>query len=103
MRGAAGVYVGDRWYSASFGQLQAETWYHLVATFEGQTLKAYRDGALITATRLEQPGKPDHEAATMKLGRHAAEPYFFRGIIDDVRIYSYALSDGQVQDLYNNR
>ncbi|MCX5636427.1 MAG: hypothetical protein NTX52_01870, partial [Planctomycetota bacterium] len=47
-QGAAGVQVVGTWYPASFGSLEANTWYHLAATYDGEDLKAYKDGVLIT-------------------------------------------------------
>jgi len=99
-RGAAGTQVGGVWHAASFRELQANTWYHLVATYDGDNLKAYKDGVLITNNSAPS-GNPDAENETLKLGRHAVSSDYFGGTIDDVRIYNYALSEGKITALYN--
>jgi hypothetical protein len=101
-RGSAGVCIGGEWYDASFGPLQANTWYHLVATYDGKSLKAYKDGALISKNQ-DPSGPPDSEAATLKFGKHATGSYYFGGKIDDVRIYNYALSDADIAALCAGR
>ena len=99
-RGAAGVQIEGTWYPASFGNLQADTWYHLAATYDGYNLKAYRDGVLIT-NNSDPSGLPDAEGETLKFGRHVLTEDYFSGTVDDVRIYNYALSDGEITALYN--
>jgi hypothetical protein len=99
-RGAAGVQTGGAWYPASFGNLQADTWYHLAVTYDGENLKAYKDGVLIT-NNSDPAGPPSTENETLKFGRHAAGNDFFKGTVDDVRVYNYAFSDAQVTALYN--
>ena len=98
-RGAAGVRVGGIWYGARFGDLHADTWYHLVATYDGKTLKAYHDGVMITSN--EKPaGSADPETATLKFARHATNrDAFFAGMIDDVRVYNFSLPEAQVRQL----
>ena len=97
-RGAAGVEVRGTWYAASFGNLQADTWYHLAATYDGENLKAYKDGVLVTDNP-DPSGNPEAEAETLKLGRHAAWTAHFNGTIDDVRIYNYALTKEEIAAL----
>jgi hypothetical protein len=97
-RGAAGVQIGGSWHGASFGQLKAGTWYHLAATYDGENLKAYKDGDLIT-NNSGPSGVPDAENETLKLGRHAASTDYFGGTIDDVRIYNYALNEKEIETL----
>ncbi len=101
-RGAAALSVGGSWYPASFGTLQADTWYHLVATYDGESLKAYTDGVLI-AENTAPSGTPTSEPNSLKFGRHAAAAQFFGGTIDDVRVYDRALSARDVQELFKTR
>jgi len=100
-RGTAMVCTGGTWRSATFGQLTADTWYHLVASYDGQTLRAYRDGVLVS-TSSGPSVCPDHEESSLKLGRHSTKSHFFKGTIDDVRIYSCALTDVEVEQLYRS-
>jgi hypothetical protein len=95
-RGAAALSAGGAWHAASFGPLAANTWYHLAATYDGQALLAYKDGVLVT-TNEAPSGNPSPETASLKLGRHALSPTYFRGTIDDVQIYDVALTAQQVQ------
>ena len=101
-RGAAGLRAGNEWYAASFGQLQADTWYHLSATYDGENLKAYKNGVLITDNP-DPSGSPDKESATLKFGRHSTNMHYFEGTIDDVCIYSYDLSADEVAAIYTDR
>jgi hypothetical protein len=99
-RGAAGLCDGDTWYPASFGELKADTWYHLAATYDGKNLKAYRDGVLVTDTS-GPSGHPFTEPVTLKFGRHAETADYFAGTIDDVRVFANALSAEEVKALYS--
>jgi hypothetical protein len=103
VRGAAGVCVGGAWHAAGFGELKADTWYHLAATYDGENLKAYKDGVLIM-DKADPSGKADEESATLKFGRHAtAENAFFTGTVDDVSVFAYPLSADEVQALYSGK
>lgn len=95
-RGAAGVSVASVWYDATFGQLQADTWYHLTATYDGENLKTYKDGVLIT-NNSEPSGNADAESESLKFAKHATGEIYFHGTIDDVRVYNYALSENEIK------
>jgi tetratricopeptide (TPR) repeat protein len=98
-RGAAALFVGDTWYFANFGLLEANKWYHLAATYDGETLNTYKDSVLITSNTAPS-GNPSAETATLNLGKHAIERSYFAGTIDDIRIYNYALSKAEIKALY---
>lgn len=92
-QGVAAVNVGG-FQGAGFGPVEADTWYHIAATYDGNTLKAYRDGVLITAVDL--PGVPANANREMRFGMGS-----FAGTLDDVRLYREALSDAQIAKLAN--
>jgi len=99
-RGAAALRVGGslQWHAAKYGPLEADTWYHLAATYDGEDLKAYRDGELIT-TNDAPSGPPDAEPRSLKLARHAVSAQYFTGTVDEVIIYNRALSVGEIRYL----
>jgi hypothetical protein len=93
-RGSVTVSAGG-WHAASLGTLEADTWYHLAGTYDGEELKAYKDGVLIT-TNDAPSGPPAAESNSLKLGKHAAAEQYFTGTVDEVRIYNRALSAEEV-------
>ncbi len=87
-KGANGNY-----YYASFGELSANTWYHLAAVCDGGTIKAYKNGGLISSTTIVG-GSLGANTAPIILGKHPVNntttTSFFNGTIDEVRIWSTA-------------
>lgn len=102
--GARGAVViqdsAGSWQAASFGPLEADTWIHLAATYDGDTLKAYRDGKLITANPATR-GPAKQETNSLKLGRHALldNPtyHFHNGSVDEVRVYNRVLTANEIR------
>jgi hypothetical protein len=94
---SAMISAGRVWQAASFGSLEGSRWYHLAATFDGENLHAYRDGALVTTTRVQ--GVPDREWAPLVLGKHAVHTDYFVGVIDDVCVYDRPLSKQDINHL----
>jgi hypothetical protein len=97
-RGGASVRVGGNWYAARFGTLAANTWYHLTATYDGETLRTYRDGVLV-ASNASPSGPSAVDTRSIYLGRHVLRSQYFAGAFDDVRIYSRPLTDSEVAAL----
>ena len=94
-QGAAAMSIGGVWPAAKFATLSGNTWYHLTATFDGTALKAYTNGVLSTSTAVA--GVPDAETGTLKFGRHSTAAQFFAGTVDDVRVYSRALTLDEIK------
>lgn len=101
-RGAAALNVAGEWYVASFGPLVSDTWYFLTATYDGGSLRAYRDGALITESAVFFPEDPSTEVAVMTIGKSAVADQYFLGTIDEVRLHSRALNDFEIATLYQS-
>jgi glucose/arabinose dehydrogenase/regulation of enolase protein 1 (concanavalin A-like superfamily) len=92
-QGGIELKVGGIWYPASFGQLQPDTWYHLAGTYDGETLRAYTDGILVSANTTPS-GPPDSEITSLKFGANA-----FNGTVDDVRLYGRVLSASEISSI----
>ena len=80
--------------------IPTDTWVHVAATFDGSQAVVYVDGAPDRSSSISgvirKNDQPVHIGASEFYGR------YFDGRIDDVRIYGFALSAGQVAALYNN-
>jgi hypothetical protein len=97
-RGAIVTRVAGAWYAVRLGALAGNTWYHIVGTYDGETLRAYVDGVLVGANTAPS-GPPELETRPLELGAHAGAPQYFTGMVDEVRIYRRALSAAEVASL----
>jgi hypothetical protein len=84
--------------------LATGTWYYIAATYDGNTIKYYRDGALvqtIAATgTISTTTEPLTVGANPASGGTTFVDYFY-GYIDELRIYDYARTQEQViTDMY---
>jgi len=80
--------------------LNDNTWHHIVGSWDGTNLKLYIDSVLNASstptTTLTYP------AINTQIGRWVGgASQYFNGQIDDVRIYSYALTTEQIKQVYN--
>jgi beta-galactosidase len=75
-------------------------WHHLAGTYDGSKLKLYIDGTLEVTTAYK--GSIASSAANLNIATNSEESgRFYNGAIDDLRIYNYALSEGEITALYN--
>lgn len=79
--------------------LQKGYWYHIAVTYEEHTFKLYRNGVLVDEKQGEL--RPD-AGEPLYIGRRSTdEPrFYFHGKIDELRMYSRALSEGEVTALF---
>jgi len=75
-------------------------WQHLVGTFDGEGLEIYLDGALITYSPSQKPAVNLSKSQPMLIGKGAGNEGYFKGMIDEVKIYSRALSADEVDAHY---
>jgi Concanavalin A-like lectin/glucanases superfamily len=99
----AGGFYGDYGNSSSVfdssAYIRTNQWLYLVYTYDGAESKIYVNGVLkkvIDATAMFTPNSDD-----LFIGRAESSqyPYWFNGIIDDIRIYNKALCAGAVKQL----
>jgi len=103
------LYLAIRGYGPGLDDLvgvtsiTSNTWYHAAVTYDGTTAKLYLNGAL-----------EDSKSASMNMntnsrvtiGRYQNPKYnninfHFDGLIDEVEIFNRALSDSEIQDIFD--
>ena len=96
----ANVADSDSNVGVSFGNEVLNQWVHLMAVVdkEKNLLKGYKNGVLVGSSSLTGIDSVS-TGNSLYLGQNS---YRFSGKLDDVRIYSYALTSEQVKNIYNN-
>ncbi|MFW0837849.1 MAG: LamG-like jellyroll fold domain-containing protein [Candidatus Komeilibacteria bacterium] len=97
----SGVNGGANSYLIS-NSLSPNTWYHLVATYDGTTIKYYKDGVDINDDKA-MLFSDDASSLNIWIGarQYSGSMAHFEGDIANVKIYNRALSADEVQLLYN--
>lgn len=88
-RPSAIVYVGSDASAPGTTALPLNTWTHAAATYDGTNLRLYINGALVAT----QPVTGSMPATTnpLRIGGNLVFGEYFRGRIDEVRVYNRAL------------
>lgn len=77
-------------------------WHHVVSRYDGTFISLFIDGLLIEEKRYTDGLKASN--SELLIGRDYStwlSRRYFKGLIDDVRIYNRSLSDKEVQNLFN--
>jgi len=75
------------------------TWTHVAVTFDGVSAVCYRDGRCIWAEAQEVTPRIKDVPLIIGRSQGLGEEYF-KGLIDEVRIYNRALTGQEIQDLH---
>ena len=70
------------------------TWTHLAVTYDGATLRMFVNGVQVSSEAA--PGGAVATNGALRIGGNAFWGEFFKGIIDEVRIYNRALTASEV-------
>ena len=80
--------------------VEAGKWTHVVATYDGSVDRIYINGSQDNIKNINKsPPKTDYP---FQIGVAASQYRFFEGLIDEVRLYDYSLSNSEVHQLYNS-
>jgi hypothetical protein len=74
-------------------------WVHIVAVYEGSSVAIYVDGNLAQSTLVDPPGPLQPTARPLQMGGLEGAGSFFKGMMDDVRLYDVSLAPAQVRAL----
>lgn len=75
--------------------IRLNAWSYLTATYDGVTLKLYVDGVLMGSRTLS--GNLLTSTGPLRIGGNSIWTEFFKGNIDEVRVYNRALSQAEIQ------
>jgi hypothetical protein len=91
------------WDGGTSFPVNAGQWTHAVITYDGSTQLVYENGSLVYER--SQSGSLGSNSNKLLIGARgsSAPQHFFGGQIDEVLIYSEALTGGQISDLYTNQ
>lgn len=93
------LYIGGGWRSVTYATgVDLTQWHHYVGTYDGSTIRLYVDGVQVAST--PRTGAINADSGNLMLGRDDGYSRYFKGALDDVRIYSAALSSGNIEELY---
>ncbi len=99
-RPATGIFIGGAERQLFGGsRLTANTWTHLAATYDSATQRLYVNGAQVASRA--QTGAIATSASPLGIGGNSVWGEFFRGRIDEVRVYNRALSQAEIQNDMN--
>lgn len=92
--GSGNDQVGDNSYLLSIG-----VWYHLTGVLDGTTARLYANGTLIASKKMGEFMTTSSES--FWIGGIENLGYYTDGVIDEVMIFSYALNDTEVYNVFS--
>ena len=81
-------------------QLPAGEWTHLAATYDGTVMRLYQNGVQVGSET--RTGTRSVSSGPLRIGGTLIYPEYFKGDIDEVRVYNRALTAGEVAADMNN-
>jgi sugar lactone lactonase YvrE len=85
-----------------FFQSNLRQWTHMVGVYSGSNyIRLYKNGVLVDEETTGVPSSIVYNGGSFIIGRRALDAQsYFDGSLDEIRVYSTALTASQVQDLY---
>lgn len=87
-------------YGDTSNQVSTGTWYFYTFTYDGTTAKLYKNGVLDTSSTTSSSSTVDN-VQIGTFANNAASSAVFHGYMDNVRCYDTALTQSQIQTIYD--
>jgi len=98
-------FIGSAYDAHADYTMPTNTWSHLCSTFNGGTTASlYVNGVFIASPTFVGTGPLNTISSSLAIGTWTGSggtAYYWRGVLDDVRIYGVALSDAQIGRIYS--
>lgn len=78
--------------------IPANTWTHVVVTYDATSLRFYVNGTLVNSQA--SPAYNTDASMPLRIGANVGNNEFFGGQLDEVRVYNRVLTAGDVSQLY---
>jgi hypothetical protein len=98
-RPEANVLIGGVNRTAEGTSLPKNTWSHVASTYDGVTLRLFVNGVQVASTAAA--GSIPSSTGPLRVGGNSLWGEFFKGRIDEVRVYNRALSQAEIQSFMN--
>jgi hypothetical protein len=92
-------YAGD---IHSEKQLDIQKWSLISVTYDGKTMKIYRDKELVKSELKDVVLARSFNPLYIGFGHFMNTDNYFKGVLDDMRIYNQALTYSEIEDLYDD-
>jgi len=97
----SGTYAEGKGYADLV--IKDNEWHNLAATYDGSTMKLYKDGELILIkaglSGTVGSAGTSNSKSPVYIGAESASSSFFKGSLDEVCIFNRALTDKEIRDL----
>src|SRR5690349_17118115 len=98
-RPSAHAFTSSEFDTRGTSSLPLNAWSHLAATYDGSTLRLYVNGTQVSSRAVS--GAMVSSSGALRIGGNAVWGEYFQGLIDEVRVYSRALSAAEIQSDMN--
>ena len=88
------MFVGGVNWTAEGAPLPINTWTHLAGTYDGAVLRLFVNG--VEVANIPVSGPMPTSTGPLRIGGNSLWKEFFKGRIDEVRIYNRALSPAEI-------
>jgi len=78
-------------------------WHHIAGVYDGRFMTLYMDGKTDVSCPATGSINVNNYKVFIGANSHFQDPREWNGLIDDVRIYSYALSETEIKALYHDK
>jgi chitodextrinase len=92
---AGAIFAGGKGHAYGPSVLPANAWSYLALTYDGAALRLYVNGSLVSSQA--NTGSIATSSNPLQIGGDSIYGQYFAGLIDEVRVYSTALTAAQIQ------